>query len=742
MGGSEYLYERAEQQGWSLNDYVQPEEEDDTELVNVALENIRPLLEGGTSISDEDLIDAIRQANYSVADTWEILFSSAIPPPSAKDGEGSMFAMDFEGGQGGNNLNASGPVSPPPGLGFSSESIGRGGVVKAVTPRTPGGVVREIVATPKKSKQGGDAKVKNVSSLGQSLSQSPSLSGVADSKLFENETLASLAKDQQTREIADGDDLKRFDFSTPSPDDEVLAQQARAFQKGGGKAKKSSGPAFQAKSRLEEQQRRAAKEADGSLSVGSTNPLSVSGESGRGSSKKKDVPQTVAKRKELILKSIASSDEKEHLNLVVIGHVDAGKSTIMGHLLLKTGEIDQKSIRKFEKESKQAGKSSFHFAWVLDAHSEERDRGVTIDVAVSKFETESKKITLLDAPGHREFVPNMITGAAQADSAVLVLNAVKGEFEAGYREDGQTKEHVQLAKSLGVSSLIVAVNKMDAVDYDEDRYNEIVSEVSSFLKKSGFSKKSVTFLPLSGFVGENLESVTKDCALKEWYKGPTLMKAIDSLSAPPRMVETPTRLVVSDVYKNSQIGLSTAVGGKIEAGYVAKGDRLLLLPLNELCQVKIVRTHDTNVDFAPAGRNVELGLVGIDLSQITVGSILCDPLFPVPMVSRFKAQLITFHALKMPLLAGSEVNFHAQNVAAPGKIAKLYSILDPRSGDVIQKKPKALGKTTSAVVVIQLNRPLCLELYSNYKKLGRFTIRDRGRTLAAGIITKFLVDRL
>lgn len=409
----------------------------------------------------------------------------------------------------------------------------------------------------------------------------------------------------------------------------------------------------------------------------------------------------------------------------------------MGHVLHLCGKVSDRLLHRYERDAKQMGKSTFHFAWVLDAHGDERERGVTTDVAVTSFETKRQRVTLLDAPGHRDFVPNMITGAAQADAAVLVLNSIEGEFEVGFTDDGQTKEHVLLAKALGVNSLIVAVNKMDQIGWSQERYQFICDTVAPYLRKSGFGKDRVSFLPISGYTGDNLAEV-KASELAAWYSGPSLLTLIDALEPPPRPLQQATRLVVGDVYRDSQGGLGSAVSGKLEAGYLAKGDRLLVQPANELCTVKALRMHDETVEHVGAGQNVEVGITGVDLAQLAIGSILSDPLAPVPMVARFKAQLITFASLSFPLLKGSQVTFHFHHIQLPATVAKLLATLDPRSGAVKQRLPKALASQCSAVVVLQLERPVCLDLFSACKPLGRFTIRDQGKTLAAGIVTKLI----
>jgi len=452
---------------------------------------------------------------------------------------------------------------------------------------------------------------------------------------------------------------------------------------------------------------------------------------------KKVNQNSAAKRKAVLEKinnEVSQPGHKAHLSVVVIGHVDAGKSTIMGHLLYLKGYVSEKTMNRYTKDSADMGKGSFSFAWVLDEHGEERQRGVTIDVAVSSFQTATKEITLLDAPGHRDFVPNMISGAAMADVAVLVLDSTIGEFEKGFKDDGQTKEHVQLARSLGVSYLIVAINKLDMSDWSEDRYNEIIGHIKPFLKKSGFPTNVVSYLPLSGLTGENL-TAKKNRKLTAWYTGPTLIEAIDQLKPPERAIDQSLRMVVSDIYKDAQSGLGIAIGGRIEAGYLAKTDKVLIQPLNELCSIKAIKYQNDNVDYAFSGRNVDIGLNDVQLNMLSVGCILCDPMDPIPLVTQFEAQIMVYPNQR-PILRGSLVSMHLQSLSEPACIRKLISLVDTKTGEIKQKRPKCLGAGAVAHVVITLQRPICLELYSKYKSLGRFSLRDCGKTLAAGIVTK------
>ncbi|XP_054346882.2 HBS1-like protein isoform X1 [Pongo pygmaeus] len=424
---------------------------------------------------------------------------------------------------------------------------------------------------------------------------------------------------------------------------------------------------------------------------------------------------------------------KQLLNLVVIGHVDAGKSTLMGHMLYLLGNINKRTMHKYEQESKKAGKASFAYAWVLDETGEERERGVTMDVGMTKFETTTKVITLMDAPGHKDFIPNMITGAAQADVAVLVVDASRGEFEAGFETGGQTREHGLLVRSLGVTQLAVAVNKMDQVNWQQERFQEITGKLGHFLKQAGFKESDVAFIPTSGLSGENLITRSRSSELTKWYKGLCLLEQIDSFKPPQRSIDKPFRLCVSDVFKDQGSGF--CITGKIEAGYIQTGDRLLAMPPNETCTVKGITLHDEPVDWAAAGDHVSLTLVGMDIIKINVGCIFCGPKVPIKACTRFRARILIFN-IEIPITKGFPVLLHYQTVSEPAVIKRLISVLNKSTGEVTKKTPKFLTKGQNALVELQTQRPIALELYKDFKELGRFMLRYGGSTIAAGVVTE------
>ncbi|GAV30699.1 hypothetical protein PMKS-004218 [Pichia membranifaciens] len=322
--------------------------------------------------------------------------------------------------------------------------------------------------------------------------------------------------------------------------------------------------------------------------------------------------------------------EKQHVNVVVIGHVDSGKSTTTGHLIYKCGGIDKRTIEKFEKEAAELGKGSFKYAWVLDKLKAERERGITIDIALWKFETPKYHVTVIDAPGHRDFIKNMITGTSQADCAILIIAGGVGEFEAGISKDGQTREHALLAFTLGVRQLIVAVNKMDSVKWDESRFEEIIKETSNFIKKVGYNPKTVPFVPISGWNGDNMIEPSTNCP---WYKGwtketkasgvvkgKTLLEAIDAIEPPARPTDKPLRLPLQDVYKIGGIG--TVPVGRVETGVIKPGMVVTFAPTGVSTEVKSVEMHHEQLEEGVPGDNVGFNVKNVSVKDIKRGNSL------------------------------------------------------------------------------------------------------------------------
>ena len=424
--------------------------------------------------------------------------------------------------------------------------------------------------------------------------------------------------------------------------------------------------------------------------------------------------------------------------MVVIGHVDAGKSTLMGHLLYDIGRIDRKVMRQFEKESNLLGKSSFKYAWVLDENEEERSRGVTMEVGSNFFETEKRVVTLLDAPGHRDFIPSMITGVSRADVAILVVPASRGEFEAGFSSDGQTKEHASLALNLGVHQLVIAVNKLDTVDWDEARFAHIREVMTRFLTKVGWDTSKLTFVPVSGLVGTNVArrpTAADSSELTKWYDGPSLVECIDRMEPRVRLDKKPFRMYLADVIPSG--GKSTViVSGKIQAGSVARGDRCMLMPLMSRCKVKAVTLRrDGPVSFGAAGENVDITLVDVDPQLVEVGYVLCSIARPIPVATTFRVKMRTLNRLRTPIIKGQRFVLHMQCFDVPAIVGKMIRTMDA-SGKTLTRKPRCLMKNSFAVVDITSRRPLCIETNESFPGMGRFVLRDRGVSVAACEVIK------
>eukprot|EP00052_Salpingoeca_macrocollata_P016229 m.130206 g.130206 ORF g.130206 m.130206 type:complete len:741 (+) comp19971_c0_seq5:63-2285(+) len=431
--------------------------------------------------------------------------------------------------------------------------------------------------------------------------------------------------------------------------------------------------------------------------------------------------------------AIHSATAKPVISLVIIGHVDAGKSTMMGHLLCLKGDVSRRDMHKNETESRKIGKASFLYSWVLDETEEERSRGVTIDVAQRVFETEHRRVQLLDAPGHKDFIPNMISGAAVADAAVLVIGASRGEFEAGFDLGGQTREHAVLARSLGISQLAVAVNKMDTCGWSEVRYTEIKEQLGAFLKQIGFKEKSITFLPCSGFEGDNLaEPLSAEKA--PWFQGPSLLQVIDNFNPAQRDVNAPLRFSVSDVYKGT--GASSVVSGKLLSGFLRVGESVSVYPAAESCVVKAIETSDGR-QWIGAGESSTVTVSNVDGNHISVGSVLCDTIHPVQAALKIRAQIIVFD-VDIPIPKGCHALCHVGSRTDPCVVAKLVSLVDKSTGEIIKTKPRCLDKGCSAIVEVHFERPFCLELYRDNKDLGRFMLRRGTSTIAAGVVTAIL----
>ena len=425
--------------------------------------------------------------------------------------------------------------------------------------------------------------------------------------------------------------------------------------------------------------------------------------------------------------------EKPHINLVVIGHVDSGKSTTTGHLIYACGGIDKRTIERFEKEANDIGKGSFKYAWVLAKRKAERERGITIDISLWKFQTEKYVCTIIDAPGHRDFIKNMITGTSQADLAILVIAAGAGEFEAGYGKNGQTREHALLANTLGVKQMICAVNKMDdkTVQYSEKRYNEIKAEMTRFLTGVGYSKveERIPFVPISGFQGDNMLEPSPNMP---WYKGPTLLQAIDNCKEPKRPVDKPLRLPLQDVYKIGGIG--TVPVGRVETGIMKPGMTVTFAPVGVTTEVKSVEMHHESLAQALPGDNVGFNVKNISVKDVHRGNVCGDAKNDPPCkVSSFQAQVIVMsHPSGIRPGYCPVIDCHTAHIAC--KFDKILQEMDKRTGKVLRENPDIVKSGKAMITEMVPSKPMSLEAYTDYPPLGRFAVRDMRQTVAVGIV--------
>ncbi|KAJ5595173.1 Translation elongation/initiation factor/Ribosomal beta-barrel [Penicillium hispanicum] len=487
------------------------------------------------------------------------------------------------------------------------------------------------------------------------------------------------------------DPAEPFDFAGPSPDDVVLNAQntAKGF-KSKPTASKPGGD----------------KKAQADL-AGGMKDLSV------------EEKVTVKSKNLDVLAEYNKSKRKKSANFVVIGHVDAGKSTLMGRLLADQGAIDQRTLDKYKREAEKIGKGSFALAWVLDQGTEERARGVTIDIATNKFETDTTAFTIVDAPGHRDFVPNMIAGASQADFAVLVIDSSVGKFESGLK--GQTKEHALLVRSMGVQKIIVAVNKMDTTQWDKGRFEEIEQQISSFLTTAGFQGKNISFVPCSGVLGDNISRRSED-PHASWYAGRTLIQELETSEPYTHALDKPLRMTIGDVFRGG-VQNPLSISGRLDAGSLQVGDQILTMPSAETALIRSVEVDGETSDWAVAGQNIVLNLANIDPVHLRSGDVVCRSSSPIPTITTFTAKVLAFEHL-MPML----VDVHRGRLHVPGRISKLVASLDKASGAAIKKRPKIVGPGTVARVVVEMDQAVPLEAPT------RIVLRTGGSTVAAGLL--------
>ncbi|MEM2974370.1 MAG: translation elongation factor EF-1 subunit alpha [Candidatus Micrarchaeia archaeon] len=413
--------------------------------------------------------------------------------------------------------------------------------------------------------------------------------------------------------------------------------------------------------------------------------------------------------------------EKEHMNLIFIGHVDHGKSTTVGRILYDTGAMSEQELKKLKEEAEKLGKATFEFAFAMDKLKEERERGVTIDISHIEFKTPKYYFTVIDAPGHRDFVKNMITGASQADAAVLCVSAKDGI-------QPQTREHAFLAKVLGISQVIVAINKMDAVNYDRVKYEDLKQQLGTFLKNIGFKPEAIQYVPISALVGDN---VGKKTIQMPWYQGPTLVESFDNLVVPPKLTDKPLRLPIQEVF--SITGFGTVPVGRVETGTMKPGDRVIIMPSGITTEVKSIEMHHQQLQMAKPGDNIGFNIKGVDKSQISRGEVVGPTTAPPTVVDTFTAQIVVLNH-PTAIAVGYTPVFHAHTAQFAGRVEEIVEKKDPKSGQTLQKNPDFIKTGDVAVVKIKPLKPVVLEKYSEFPPLGRFAIRDMGTTVAAGVV--------
>lgn len=413
--------------------------------------------------------------------------------------------------------------------------------------------------------------------------------------------------------------------------------------------------------------------------------------------------------------------EKPHMNLAMIGHVDHGKSTLVGRLLFETGVVPEHIIEQYRKEAEEKGKATFEFAWTMDSLKEERERGLTIDVAHKRFDTDKYYFTIVDCPGHRDFVKNMITGASQADAAVLVVAATEGVMP-------QTKEHVFLARTLGISQLIVIVNKMDAVEFDAKKFEEVKEDTIKLLQMVGFKPDDIGFIPASGLKGDNVSGLSDNM---QWYSGSTFLQVLDTLQIPEKPIELPLRIPVQDVYTISGVG--TVPVGRVETGKMKKGDKVVFSPTGVSGEVKTIEMHHEEIPEAIPGDNVGWNVRGVGKEDLRRGDVCGLVDNPPTVADEFTAQIVV---LQHPsaITAGYTPVFHCHTAQVACTILEIQKKLDPRSGEVLEENPDFIKTGDAAIIKVKPTRPLVIEKVKEIPQLGRFAIRDMGQTIAAGMI--------
>ena len=415
------------------------------------------------------------------------------------------------------------------------------------------------------------------------------------------------------------------------------------------------------------------------------------------------------------------AETKPHMNLIFIGHVDHGKSTTVGRLLFETGAVSERDMDRYKEIAKEVNRPTFEFAFVMDSLKEERERGITIDIAHRDFQTQKFYFTIIDAPGHRDFVKNMITGASQADAAVLVVSAKEGVM-------AQTREHAILASVLGIPQLIIGINKIDAVNYSKDDFEKTKKTVYDLLKTLGFKVDTIPFIPYSAMEGTNVAKKSDKLA---WYTGPTLLESLDALKVPNKPLDKALRLPIQDVFSIS--GFGTVPVGRVETGVMKVGDQVIIMPSGVKTEVKSIEMHHQQLQKAEPGDNVGFNIKGVEKKDVKRGDVVGPASNPPTVAAEFTAQVIILHHQNV-IAKGYTPVFHIHTAQIACMFSELMEKKDPKSGQTLEKNPETLKTGDVAIVKIKPTKPISLEKYSDFPQLGRFAIRDMGETIGAGII--------
>jgi len=453
-------------------------------------------------------------------------------------------------------------------------------------------------------------------------------------------------------------------------------------------------------------------------------------------------PEEVVDRADLLVQAEQSGlkiadQNKEPLILIFIGHVDSGKSTTSGNILYLSGKVDELELKKLKAEAEEKDRESWYVAYLMDINEEEREKGKTVEVGRATFETKNKRFTVLDCPGHRNYVQNMISGAAQADVACLIISAKSGEFEAGFEKDGQTREHAMLAKSLGARYLLICINKMDTVNWDIERYEHIKKSLLPFLMTScDYNEDQIRWVCVEGLSGRNIkEPVTKELA--PWYQGSTLFETLDSL---PRIQRSDKKILRFPVLDKLYLQGNLYVFGKVESGIIRQNMKVTLMPhQKEITVLKVYDDDDIEMAFGEVGESVKLVVKGVEEDEIRRGDVICGLQYWVNVCNEFEAEVKVLDLMPIHFFGpGFNVVMHMHTILEEVTITKIIKKLeDTDHDDDAKKNVKFLRSQERGILRFKTKNPICLEKYEDFTELGRFALRKDALTVGVGKVTKF-----